>query len=234
MVTKYHEYWDLLEVEQHSEFENELKELIFKPKERSVFYDKLLAVNNNLSTDTFKEYFELYAAERKTNQQDFTPDALANMLVKLGDINKDESFSAYDPAAGTGTLIIAKWDGDRKKVHPFDYYPHNYFYQAEELSNTAVVYLLHNLALRGINAIVMHGDSIERKYKQVYFVQNSKDDHMLYSDINIMPHSEKLAAVLDVREWTQEPIDYVESQEVVWHGMNVERTEDEQMTLFKG
>lgn len=235
MVTKYHEYWDLLEVDQHSQFENKLRELIFKPIKRVEFYKKLLNVKNDVSTDTFKEYFELYAAERKTNQQDFTPDSIAHLLAELTKTGKkiEDGFSAYDPASGTGTLLIAQWNYDRMKVAPWLYFPHCYFYMAEELSDIAVIYLLHNLALRGMNAIVMHGDSIERKYKQVYFVQNSQDDHMKFSDINVMPRNEWVEKALDVREWIGEPVKHIESQNVVWHGINKKILKNEQMTLFR-
>lgn len=243
MVSKYHEYWDLVGVEQHSEFENALKELLFKPKERKEFYEKLLEEKNDMSIDSFREYFELYAAERKTNQQDFTPDGIAKLITKLRDYNEQsdkELFSAYDPAAGTGVLIIAAWHSDRLKVAPWHYFPHNYFYMGEELSNSAVVYLIHNLAIRGMNAIVLHGDSVLRKYKQAYFIQNSSDDHMKFSDINVLPHIPAVERMLDVREWTEEAIDYKESQKVTWKNFHQvsnknKRTLDEdtmQTTLF--
>lgn len=234
LVIKYHEYWSLLGVDQHSQFQEKLKEIIFKRKEREQFYDKLLEVKNDVSVDTFKEYFELYSAERKTMNQDFTPESITKIITKINQVDKKEAsgYSAYDPTAGTGTMIIAQWDSDRKEVLPFNYYPHNYFYAAEELSDQALIYLVHNFTLRGMNAIVMHGDSIERKYKQVYFIQNSKDDHMKYSDINVMPRSAFVENALDIREWSGEPIEHIESQKVVWHGIDTVIA-DEQMTLFK-
>ena len=222
MVVKYHEYWDLLNVDQHSQFENKLNELILKPTKRNEFYDKLLEVKRDVSADTFKEYFELYAAERKSMQQDFTPEGIANLLDEMTSLyqGKDDNFIAYDPTAGTGTLLISKWNHDRLQVAPWRYYPHNYFYMAEELSDTAVTYLLHNLALRGMNAIVMHGDTIERKYKQVYFIQNIQDDHMLYSDINVLPRTKWAERTLGIRGWIGEPITHTESEKVVWRGFN--------------
>lgn len=240
MVNKYHEYWDLLGVDQHSEFENKLKELIFKPKERNEFYKKLLEVRNDMSIDSFREYFELYAAERKTNQQDFTPDGIAKLLTEInkGDRKEKQGYSSYDPAAGTGVLLIAQWNSDRLQVAPWNYHPHNYFYMAEELSNNAVIYLLHNLVIRGMNAVVLHGDSLLRKYKQAYFIQNSSDDHMKFSDINVLPHSADVERLFDVREWTEEAIEYKESDKVVWHGVksighsDTVRTEVGQTTLF--
>lgn len=235
MVVKYHEYWDLLSVDQHSQFQEKLRKFLFEPTKREAFYDKLLTVQNDLGIDTFKQYFELYAAERKTNQQDFTPESITQIITGINKLEKQnkDGISAYDPTAGTGTLIISQWNSDRLQVAPWFYYPHNYFYMAEELSDQALIYLLHNLALRGMNAIVMHGDSIARKYKQVYFVQNSHDDHMKYSDINVMPRTNFLEQTLDIREWIGEPINHIESQKVVWYEPKPEGEENEQMTLFK-
>lgn len=235
MVVKYHEYWDLLSVDQHSQFQEKLKKLLFNPTKREAFYDKLLTVKNDLGIDTFKEYFELYAAERKTNQQDFTPESITQIITGINKLEKQNKngISAYDPTAGTGTLIISQWNSDRLQVAPWFYYPHNYFYMAEELSDQALIYLVHNLTLRGMNAIVMHGDSIARMYKQVYFVQNSQDDHMKYSDINVMPRTKFLEQTLDIREWIGEPINHIESQKIVWHEPKSAGVENEQMTLFK-
>lgn len=218
MAFNYHEYWDLLNVDQHSQFESKLKELLFQPKEREDFYKRLLEVKYKVSEDTFKEYFELYSAERKTNQQDFTPESITRVITEIIAINRPEKsgYSAYDPAAGTGALLIAQWDADRKRVSPFNYFPHEYFYVGEELSDTAMIYLLHNMALRGMNALIMHGNSIERKYKQVYFIQNSSNDHMKFSDINVMPRTKFLEKELDIREWIGEHIEHIESNEVPW------------------
>ena len=218
LAFKYHEYWELLGVDQHSQFEAKLKELLFKPREREEFYKRLLEVNYKVSEDTFKEYFELYSAERKTNQQDFTPESITKVITEIIAMNKpkESGYSAYDPAAGTGTLLIAQWDADRKQVSPFNYFPHEYFYVGEELSDTALIYLLHNMALRGMNAVIMHGNSIEREYKQVYFVQNSSNDYMKFSDINVMPRSKTLERALGIRSWTGEPIEHIESYDVPW------------------
>src|SRR5690625_1951433 len=90
LAFKYHEYWDLLGVDQHSQFEAKLKELLFKPKEREVFYKRWLEVNYKVSEDTFKEYFELYSAERKTNQQDFTPESITKVITEIIAMNKSK------------------------------------------------------------------------------------------------------------------------------------------------
>lgn len=218
MVVRYSEFWDLVDATQAREFEDKVAELIFKKEERQAFYKRLLDVRPLLSTDTFKEYFEAYSAERKSNQQDFTPDSVAKLVSILTTGDKQGDFNAYDPTAGTGTLLIAKWHHDRLVTGIGKYRPHNFLYCGEELSDIAIPYLIHNLALRGMNAVILHGDSLERRYKQIYFIQNSQDDHMRFSDVNLLPHSEQVAKWFDVREWTQEERIHTESEKVIWYG----------------
>jgi len=183
------EFYEIAGVKQHAEFERFLRDILFKPKEREEFYRKILAINKDVYVDTFRAYFEEYAAERKSNQQDYTPDSVSTLVAKLSRIDSIGPWTAYDPTAGTGSLLIQKWKDDMFQETPFSYAPHNYFYRADELADNAIPYLLHNLALRGINCAVVHGDALERSVKQIYFIQNSNDDFLGFSDINVMPHS---------------------------------------------
>ena len=215
----YESYWQLLNATSHTEFENKLRDIILKRDEREEFYRGLLEIDNDLSKDTFKPYFEIYSAERKTNQQDYTPEAVASILSFVtcqGEHNGESKYTAYDMTAGTGTLLINKWHDDRMQELPWSYAPHRYFYLAEELADNSIPYLIHNFAMRGMNAIVIHGDSLHRTAKQVYFIQNSKDDILAFSDINVMPHNETVLKEFNLTEWTQEPIEHIESQTVVF------------------
>lgn len=216
------ELYSIANVKQHAELERFLRNLLFKPKERVEFY-KRMADNPSgrvLSVDTFKTYFEEYAAERKSNQQDYTPDSVAGLLAELvrgdGEDMYTSNYTGVDPTAGTGSLIIQKWNTDRMQVPPWDYRPHHYFYRVEELADNAIPYLLHNLAYRGMNCIVVHGDTLSREIKQVYFVQNSNDEPLGFSDINVMPHNDTVAKEFDVRKWVDDEIDHIESQKVTW------------------
>lgn len=166
-----------------------------------------------LDVDTFREYFEQYSAERKTNMQDYTPQEVSVLLSKLTNMGYTDKagFSAYDPTAGTGALLISKWWDDMVCETLFTYAPHRYFYMAEEYADNAVPYLIHNLAMRGMNAIVVHGDTLSREAKQVYFIQNVKDDALAFSDVNVMPRSEEVAQTFGIWKWVGEPIDHIES-----------------------
>lgn len=198
-------------VKQHSQFQNFLEKIMFDKERREQFYKDCIAADPQcIDDDTFRGYFEDYAAERKSNQQDFTPKGLARLVTELTDKKKNSVWTAYDPAAGTGSLILEKWKKERNKVLPWDYQPHNYFYMAQELSDTAIPYLVHNLAMRGINAVVVHGDTLEGTANQAYFVQNAKDDALAFSSINVLPHTDAIADFLQIKEWTADPIEHIE------------------------
>lgn len=216
----YEEFYKIAGATQHSEFEAYLKKILLKPKECKKFYDALLEINPKLSVDTFKPYFELYAAERKSNMQDYTPDAVARLLAVITRSDaktlQTSKYAGWDPTAGTGSLLIQKWNDDRIQESPWSYAPHRYTYRADELADNVIPYLLHNLAMRGMNAIVVHGNALEGKVKQIYFLQNSNDDFMAYSDINVMPHSDDCTKEFGVTEWLEEEIHHIETTKLVW------------------
>lgn len=226
MITK-QQFWDIAGVTQHSEFEKYLKKIVLKPKERERFFKALLDVDCHcVQQDTFKQYFEEYAAERKSNMQDYTPDEVSNLLVRLTNQNSQHvddiktlskpingSYNAADFTAGTGSLLIQKWWDDMTNEAPWTYVPHRYFYFAQEFADNVIPYLLLNLALRGMNCIVMHGDTLTGETKQIYLVENSKDDFLQFSDINVMPHNKTVADEFHVSKWIDKPINHIESPE---------------------
>ena len=224
----YQDFYSIAGVRQHSEFEKYLKEIVFIRGKREAFYDGMNAIVPDLAVDSFKPYFELYAAERKSFQQDYTPDELTELLATLTRSDVDayakSRYSSYDATAGTGGLIIQKWQDDRIQETPWSYAPHRYIYRADELADNVIPYLLHNLAMRGMNAIVVHGDVLTGQAKQVYFIQNSTDDYQAYSDINVMPHNETTQEEFGITEWLDDPIEHVESGEVFWrHALPMHR-----------
>ena len=220
-ILTYKEFYEIANVEQHSEFESYLKRIVFDKNERDAFYTRLLDINPVLSVDTFKPYFELYSAERKSNMQDYTPDAVASLIAKLtrsdAEDMQNSKYAAYDMTAGSGSLLIQKWNDDRIQETPWSYAPHRYLYRGDELADNVIPYLIHNLAIRGMNAIVVHGNALEGQVKQIYFIQNSHDDFMAFSDVNVMPHSDDATREFGVKAWKEDAIDYKESGEVIWN-----------------
>lgn len=127
----------------------------------------------------------------------------------------NSKYAGYDATAGTGALLINKWNDDRIQETPWSYAPHRYLYRADELSDNALPYLIHNMAIRGMNCIIVHGDVLTGEAKQVYFIQNSQDDYMKFSDVNVMLHSEDCMKEFGITKWLEDEIDYKESGTVV-------------------
>lgn len=167
-------------------------------KERDKVFKQFLELYNyDVSWDWFHEYFQEEHAERKSRKQDFTPESIAKILSKIVDMKDDTTI--YEPTAGTGGVLITNWNETRMKSNPFTYRPSNYFHLVEELSDRTLPYLLFNLIIRGMNAVVIHGDTLTRESYGVFFIQNDGDDHMKYSSLNRMKYSEDTEKMFNVK-----------------------------------
>lgn len=92
MISK-DQFWKIAGVTQHIQFENYLREIIFNPEKRNNFFKQLLKLDAQcVVQDTFKQYFEEYAAERKANQQDYTPDEVSKLLSIIVNTKYDADF----------------------------------------------------------------------------------------------------------------------------------------------
>jgi len=192
---------ELLGVRDNYEAPSKLMAILYDKERRELLFREFLeAFNYDVSYDWFHEYFQSEHADRRVKKQDFTPQSVANLLAHLvGDHNNGLH---YEPCAGTGGMTIAAWNRDRYQHSPFDYRPSWYVYHCEELSDRAIPFLLFNLIIRGMNAVVVHGDVLSRKSYGAFFVQNDKDDHLQFSSLNVLPYSEQVARHLAV-EWAE-------------------------------
>ena len=167
--------------------------------ERNMVYNAFLdAFDCDVSYDWFHEYYEDENAERKKKKQDFTPECLSKLASEL--IGYGNGI-LYEPSAGTGGMLIARWDMERKRHHPFDYRPSLQWFVAEDMSDRAIPFLLFNLSIRGCNANVLHIDSLTRRCKAAYLVENVRDDMLAFSDIVELPKNERCQRAFDIREW---------------------------------
>lgn len=173
-----------------------------KERRESLFMNMLPEFNYDVSYDWFTDYFQDEHADRKNKKQDFTPRSVNTLITKLVG-NDDYDGNHYEPCAGTGGMTIAAWNRDRMKHSPFDYKPSWYVYTCEELSERALPFLLFNVMIRGMNAIIVHVDVLTRQSYGAFFVQNDYDDHMKFSSLNVMPYSEEVAKHLSVT-WEEE------------------------------
>lgn len=205
------QFYDMLDVKEHMNFTNRIKELVFDKDGREEFYRKILAIHKDMSVDFFRDYFMKHSAVSSKGQH-YTPDALGKLTALL----VGGCGAADLTGAGTGTLIIQKWQNDRINDNFLEYAPSNYWYQALELSDEAISFLIHAFAIRGMNGVIIHGDALEIEVKQVYFIQNSADNPLGFSEVNVIPHSEDAMEFLGIKGWIEEPIEHIESEFPDW------------------
>lgn len=213
---------NLLGIKESYQASDALTKILFDKDKRENLFKAFLDKDCNLDKDWFHVYFEEEHANKLKYAQDFTPASIALLLSRL---IGDKSGMRMDVASGTGSLVIKKWHEDCLAHSPFDFRPSMYFYHCEELSDRAMPFLLFNLMIRGMNAIVIHGDALTREAKQVYFVQNDNDDFMEFSNLNIMPHSMIVEQELDIRKWVEPEIDHIESSFDILNRLGVDVSE---------
>ena len=190
-----------------------MMDLMLEPKKREETFKKFLEIETDMSYEWFQEYFGDEQAERKSKKQDFTPTSISNLVAKL--VGKDNS-TYYEPAAGTGSMLIAKWHNDRLKnplykrpetdnplikflTSPtFTYDPRAYWYQAEELSDRAIPFLIFNMSIRGMNGSITQCDSLSRKATRAFFIRNDTDNYLGFSEVIELPKNQEVAELLNV------------------------------------
>ena len=196
------DYNKIFEVDDSYQAPEKVMKILHDKEKREELFMKLLEVNDyNVNFDWFHFYFEDEHANRKKNKQYFTPECVADLCSKILLLDKDvNNGNYYEPAAGTGGMMIKHWDNFRKTFSPFDYKPEYHFAMVEELSDRTVPFLILNMMIRGMNGVVIHGDAITRKCKNAYFIRNKNNDHLQFSELIDIPHNEIFAKELMV-EW---------------------------------
>ena len=152
------------------------------PEERHKVYIELLKANNyDMAHDWFQGIYESELSEGKRKGQHFTPDSVNTLVSLIADTKK--AGITHEPTAGTGSLVIADWWRWMSAKLPWEAFPSDKPYVIWELSDRAIPLLLINLSIRGITAIVYHGDVLEQTIKAKYVVVNYSDDSLGFSDI---------------------------------------------------
>lgn len=178
---------------------NELMRILLDRDRREKMFREFLKIEPDVSYDWFYMYFQEEYAERVKKKQDFTPVSISLLMSKLVENHKGVT---YDCACGTGGLTIQKWWHDCLTKSQLTYKPSDNLYWCEDLSDRAIPFLLFNLLIRGMNAVVIHCDVLTRDAKGVFFIQNDNDDHMQFSALNVLPYNDFVAKELEVM-WTE-------------------------------
>lgn len=144
-----------------------LRDILKGKTQRERLFDDFMVQEKDLSFDWFTEYFQKEQSDRKNMKQDYTPNAVTEILNRL----LGSTDSNVDLCAGTGGLTIKRWNDNKDAT----------FY-CEEYSDRAIPFLLFNLAIRNMDAIVCHGDSLTHEFKAIYKL----NDYLKYSDITLI------------------------------------------------
>lgn len=195
---------DLLEISDSYEAPGKMMEILKdRGKRKDIFMKFLEAFDYDLGHEWFYNYFQDEHADRKNNKQDFTPRCVSDLLAAIV-CDQNENPEGYqiieEPAAGTGSTLIAHWYKTVMSCGAiWNYYPDNYLYKCTELSSKTIPFLLFNLMIRGINAIVIHGNALTLEAFDVYWIYNESNNAMGFSDLFIAPHEERIEKMFGVK-----------------------------------
>ncbi|WP_204256117.1 N-6 DNA methylase [Staphylococcus sp. GDB8P47P] len=189
---------NLLGIKESYKAPDRLMEILYmdKTERDKYFMDFLNAFDKDVTYDWFHDYFQDEHADRKNQKQDFTPQSVSSLLSQMVGT---EGSTYYEPAAGTGGILIERWNQDRMKHSPFDYEPRDYYYTAEELSDRAIPFLLFNMLIRGMNGNVVQCDVLTRESTGAFFIQNDANDSMGFSSLNLLPYNEDTETELNIK-----------------------------------
>lgn len=171
-------------------------------KRKEIFFNFLELFEYDLSYEWFYKYFQDEHADRKNQKQDFTPKSVSCLLSDILNTQpyKDTYRIIEEPAAGTGSTIIAHWYKSMRQCRfIWNFSPDDYLYKLTELSNKTIPFLLFNLMIRGMNAIVFHGNSLTNEIKDVFWIYNESNNPMGFSDLYICPHSERIEKMFKIK-----------------------------------
>lgn len=166
-------------------------------EKRSQLFNQFLEEEWRVDYEWFHEYFQNEHADKKIKKQDFTPNSVSELLARLSGQNN----TYFEAAAGTGGIMIQAWNNHRFAAGPANFDPRSYWYQVEELSDRSIPFLIFNMAIRGMNGAILHGDSLLREFKNVYFIRNDSADFLNFSEVIPMPKTDELIQELNIKRW---------------------------------
>ena len=193
---------EILEISDSYEAPGKIMEILKDSEKRKEIFFKFLAVfEYDLSYEWFYKYFQDEHADRKNNKQDFTPRCVSNLISQMMCTSTTDGCQIIEePAAGTGSTLIAHWYKEQRKAgFIWNYRPDDYLYKCTELSSKTIPFLLFNLMIRGMNAIVIHGNALTLEAENAYWIYNERNDSMGFSDLFVCPHNERTEKLFGIK-----------------------------------
>lgn len=122
--------------------------------------DKYSDIVGDSDRDWIKHLYQYYQADRVENKQDYTPQCIADLCAALVDCKCD---TVYDCCAGSGALTLAAHKRNKELG-----------FVCVELDENVIPFLLFNLCLHNVNAVVINGDVLSGEQKAVYKVTSGE------------------------------------------------------------
>ena len=149
---------DVFSIEKIEDVVDELKSTLLNAENCRKLCEDWILICPDLTIDYMQMIFQYYFADRKEKMQDYTPKSLAVAVAELSK-TKDEKI-CLDLCAGSGALTIQKWNenNDLKLI-------------CKEYDSRVIPFLLFNLAIRNIDAEVIHCDVLSDEIFKTYRTQ---------------------------------------------------------------
>lgn len=118
------------------------------------FASLVMQMNDFPLTDPFGDYFEKWLSDGK-NGQFFTPTSVCDLMAQLTtavqpkEKRKNGDVRVYDPACGSGRLLLSAAEQDRKQ-----------FFIGADISYTCCLMTIINLCLNSLNGEVLHMNTL--------------------------------------------------------------------------
>lgn len=168
-------------------------QVLFSCKEK--VFDEWLETFPDLASDSLQPIFQYYMADRKEKMQDYTPKTLAKACILLAGVEKAKS--VYDMCAGSGALTIQAWNVNK-----------NCSFVCEELDEKVIPFLMFNLSIRNMDAVIINGDILSGERFKAWRLRKGQK----YSEIEEIKPPAKINADCCISnppynlKWVHEPL----------------------------
>lgn len=152
---------DLLNVKEAYQLPDMLMQTLLDEGKRPHLLRQIMQQYPDRTTDFLRDEYQEEHGDRDKLKQDYTPDCLADLVAGL----LPDSLEYADICAGTGALTVANITCRGGTAA----------YYCEELASRALPFLLCNLALRNVNAIVSQTNALTCETQACYTVTAGED-----------------------------------------------------------
>lgn len=159
---------EFFEIEDIGYLGDKLREILFSEQKNKII-DDYIDIVKNIDTDWIQKIYQYYKSNRDDFHQDYTPASLSKCVADI--VYYDDAKTVYDICSGSGSLSI--------ELHKKN---NDLFFVLQELDNNVIPFLLFNLCIRNMNAVVIRGDVIKNEQYDFYKITSSEK----YSDVEII------------------------------------------------